>query len=83
MTEYKPVFIPVVIDTTKKVDFNYYGIRQKLRKIGIDTFRKVKTEEIKKEPFDYKQYYEDMNQCILDFYNKINEVLNYDRKKES
>lgn len=78
------VFIPIVKDKIKQVDLNYYGIRQKLRKIGIDTFRKIKPEkpENKKEPFNYKQYYEDMNQCILNFYNKIKGVFINDSKKE-
>lgn len=69
--EFNSSFIPVIRKKTKQMDLNYYGIRQKMLKIlKIDTFKKIKP-NIKKEPFDYKKYYEDMNVCILDYWNRF------------
>lgn len=40
---YKPVFPPMEFKFTKKVDANYYGIKQYLKNyMGIDLFRKLK-----------------------------------------
>lgn len=70
--EFNSSFIPVIRTKTKQMDLNYYGIRQKMLKIlKIDTFKKIKPNIKKKEPFDYKKYYEDMNVCILDYWNRF------------
>lgn len=79
--EYKPIFcIPIVEKKIIKRDINYYGVKQYLKnKLGLDLFkklkddiadRKFKKEVVKKEPFDYKKYYKDMNNCILECWDK-------------
>jgi hypothetical protein len=79
--EYKPIFcIPIVEKKVIKRDINYYGVKQYLKnKLGLDLFKKLKDDiadrklkkvVVKKESFDYKKYYEDMNNCILEYWNK-------------
>lgn len=86
MTEkqYFPLFnIPIVKEKTLQVDLNYYGIRQKLKNFGIDTFKIVKENKSVKEvsSFDFKQYWQDMNNCVLDFYKWVEDYLNGNKKE--
>lgn len=76
MTEkqYIPLFnIPIVKEKTLQIDLNYYGIRQKLKNFGIDTFKKVKENNSIKSTseFDFKQYWQDMNKVCEPLYSYI------------
>ena len=70
--EYKPIFcIPIVEKKIIKRDINYYGVKQYLKnKLGLDLFKKLKDDiadrklkkvVVKKESFDYKKYYESVD----------------------
>lgn len=75
---YHPVFIPIVKESVKQIDLNYFSIRQKMKNIGINTFKSIK--QTNKETSDsWQKYYDEMNKCILEFYKKIE--LMYDRYK--
>jgi len=67
---YKHVFLPMEFKFTKKVDANYYGIKQYLKnKCGIDLFRKLKngdSDKPKKEKFDINKFW--IEYC--DWWNK-------------
>ena len=80
MTEkYVPVFIPIVKESTKQIDLNYFGIRQKMKNCGINTFKSIR--QTNKETGDgLQKYYEEMNRCILNFYKRVEEK--YGSKKE-
>ena len=73
------VFIPIIKESTKQIDLNYFGIRQKMKNYGINTFKSI--HQTNKETGDgLQKYYEEMNQCILNFYKWIGEK--YGGKKE-
>jgi hypothetical protein len=78
--KYVPVFVPIVKETTLKIDLNYFSIRQKMKKYGMNTFKSIR--QTNKETGDsLTKYYEEMNLCILNFYKFVREK--YGNKKES
>jgi len=87
---YKPVFLSFKIKRTKKIDANYYGIKQKLKGLGIDLFKKLKSDKPVKEKNENKNlyyikieaYYNQTNLLILSYWGKYcklwNEVINHE-----
>lgn len=43
--KYKPVFKPIEIVVSTRIDANYFGIKQKLRVIGLDLFKRIRKED--------------------------------------
>lgn len=65
LSPYKPVFLPMEFEFTKKVDANYYGIKQYLKNVmGLDLFKKVNGN--KKEDKPIKNYWQE----YCDWWNK-------------